>query len=381
MPYEHPTRAQLRAQIAADLQAALPPGADPLLRFSNLGILGNAEADLAFGVYGYLDFIALQAIPFTATGEYLAAWAALKGVTRLAATPATFTATLTGVVGSDIPLGTPLVRGDGFAYATTIDMAVGSGGTATVPIAASTTGSLGNASVGTLLTLGSSVTGLQSSASIAAIVAAGTDNETDAAFRTRMLQVYSAPPQGGSYADYLEWALTVPGVTRAWVLPNGAGSGTVVIYTMFDVSESAFQGFPQGTGGTAALETRGTVATGDLLAVANLIYPLQPVTALIWSEAPVANPVNITLSGLSGASAATKAAITAAVQAVMLREGNVGGAIGVGQTQATGALDLSYINSAIAAVTGTTPFVMTSPTVNIVSPTGQLPVLGTITYI
>ena len=43
MPFSRPTLATLRAQAAADIASALP-GADPLLRFSNLGILGDAEA-------------------------------------------------------------------------------------------------------------------------------------------------------------------------------------------------------------------------------------------------------------------------------------------------------------------------------------------------
>jgi uncharacterized phage protein gp47/JayE len=45
-----------------------------------------------------------------------------------------------------------------------------------------------------------------------------------------------------------------------------------------------------------------------------------------------------------------------------------------------GAVALSYIESAIAAISGTAGFVITSPTANIQGTTGQLPVLGTITW-
>ena len=43
-------------------------------------------------------------------------------------------------------------------------------------------------------------------------------------------------------------------------------------------------GFPQGTNGVAALETRDTAATGDQLAVANYLYPLRPVTPIVYAR-------------------------------------------------------------------------------------------------
>ena len=47
-------------------------------------------------LYGYLDWIARQSNPLTATGEALAGWAALKNVYAEAAQPAIGTATFTG---------------------------------------------------------------------------------------------------------------------------------------------------------------------------------------------------------------------------------------------------------------------------------------------
>ncbi|HXI23746.1 MAG TPA: hypothetical protein VNG71_07715, partial [Pyrinomonadaceae bacterium] len=63
MPFQRPTLSQLRGQVAADINAAIP-GADGLLRFSNVAILGKSLAGLAHLHYGYLDFIALQAVPY-----------------------------------------------------------------------------------------------------------------------------------------------------------------------------------------------------------------------------------------------------------------------------------------------------------------------------
>jgi len=145
----------------------------------------------------------------------------------------------------------------------------------------------------------------------------------------------------------------------------------VVVYVMLDGSESAFNGFPQGVSGVATNETRGIpTATGDQLAVANYIYPLQPVTALVYVYAPTAAPQNFTVSGLSSASAATKAAISAAIANVFVQYG----------TPLGGTVDLSYIESAIAAISGTAGFVITSPSGNITTTVGPLPTVGTITY-
>lgn len=387
MAWTHPTRTQLRQQAASDMQQALPPGADPLLRFSNLGITGTANADFAFGVYGYIDYVALQCTPFTATDEYLVGWAALKNVIQEQPGYATGSVSLTTTGVSDIPIGTSVVRGDQFSYVTTADQPAGTAGTVTIPIKASETGSLGNAQAGTLLTLGAAINGVASNGSAAGAITGGVDLEDQDALRGRMLSAYAAPAQGGAPADYINWALDVPGVTRAWVNPNGAGPGTVVVYPMLDVAEAAFGGFPQGTNGAAALESRWSTAAGDQLTIANSIFPLRPVTALVLVYAPTQYVVNFTLTGLTGASTATKAAIAAAITATFLRLGSVGGALQLTQNAAGvyslsqgGTVDLSYVNSAIAAVTGTTPYVMTSPTTNIVCPAGALPVLGTITY-
>ena len=53
MTFARPTLDELRKQTQTDLQSALP-GADALLRSSNLAILATILAGLATGHYGYL---------------------------------------------------------------------------------------------------------------------------------------------------------------------------------------------------------------------------------------------------------------------------------------------------------------------------------------
>jgi uncharacterized phage protein gp47/JayE len=373
MPFSRPTLTQLRAQIGADIASSVP-GADGLLRFTNLGVLGDLVAKAEHAHFGYLDWIALQSVPFTATGEHLEGWAALKQITRKPAAAAAGFATFAGTPGTVIPAGSAVTRADGFAYTTSADAAVAPSGFASCPILANAPGATGDAAAGVLVSLSSNpIAGVQSDGATGTTLTGGADVEGDDDLRTRMLQAYSAVPQGGAANDYVDWALEVPGVTRAWATPSGVGPGTVVVYVMLDDAEAAFGGFPQGQDGVAAAEPRATAATGDQLTVANAIYPLQPVTALVYVVAPLANPVTLTIS-LPSATAAIRAAVDAAIGQVFLDRGAPGGTV-----------DLSYIEAAIAAISGSSGFVITAisaphgsvtpgTTGNIISATGYLPV-------
>ncbi|WP_186247322.1 baseplate J/gp47 family protein [Burkholderia gladioli] len=385
MPYLRPTLSELKAQVAADIQSGLP-GTDPLLRFSSFGVIGRALAGLAQLQYGYTDYIAKQSNPFTATDEFLEAWAALKAIYREPATQAGAStpgqiqfAIAPGNVNT-IPAGTAISRSDGVGYTTTAEGVI-SGSMITVAAVANAdpaglTGAFGNCAVGTAMTLGVSIAGITSTGAVSAAFTGGADIETDDSLRSRMLFAYQNPAQGGSVPDYVQWAREVAGVTRAWCNPVGFGPGTVVVYTMFDQAEAGNNGFPVGTDGVATDEKRGLVATGDQLTVANWIYPLRPVTALVYSCSPIATAINFTITGTANFTAAQKAAIESAISGIFVLYGSP-----VGTGNQNGVVDLSYIDSAIAAITGTQGFVVTSPLQNIVGTTGQMPVLGTITWL
>jgi uncharacterized phage protein gp47/JayE len=377
MPFPRATLAQTRQQIAADIAAELP-GVDALLRYSNLGIIGSVQAGLTNGMMGYLDWIALQSTPFTATDEYLEGWAALKGVVRKPATAATGTVAFASA-GGTIPAGTPVNRTDGVGYVTTA-AAAAVNGAVVAPVAALVTGAAGSADAGTAFSLGAGVSGVVNTGYATAAITGGADIETDAELRGRMLVAYSAPAQGGSITDYGTWALAVPGVTRAWIKPAAMGPGTLAVLFMMDDAESAHGGFPQGTNGVAAYEGRDTAATGDQFAVANHLFGLQSVTALVYAVAPIANQLTLTIAGVPGASATVKTAVGAAVAAALLTDAVPGGITNV-----------SAIEAAVAAVPGTGGFVITSIACsagtitpgaagNISSNAGALPVLAGIIW-
>jgi uncharacterized phage protein gp47/JayE len=376
MPFPRPTISQLQTQAAQDIAAALP-GSDPLLRFSNLGILGTALAGLTYLLYGYIDWVGQQSTPVTSTGEFLESWAAVKGVYRLPAASAT--GSVQGHMGTGpgvvIPEGTTLVRGDGQKFVTTAAITTSTSSPFTIPVKgvpdpSGLVGAIQNTPAGSILSFGVPFAGVPSSVTVFDALTGGADLETDESLRDRMLRAYRNPGHGGSLADYQQWTLEVPGVTRVWVAPNGYGPGSVVVYPMFDHAEAAHGGFPQGTNGVATSETRGVQATGDLLAVADYIMPLQPVTALVYVVAAVPQPINLTITGLSAASPTVKAAVQANLAAVIAEQGSALGCT----------ISVLSLEGAISNVPGTSAGVLTTPAASIVVPVGHLPTMGTVTW-
>ncbi|CFQ94640.1 putative bacteriophage protein [Yersinia frederiksenii] len=377
MPFNRPTLSELRQRNQSYIQSELKTGGN-LLRFSNIGVISDADAGMAHLHYGYLDYIARQATPYNASDEYLAAWAALKDVFRKAANPARCAdVRFSGIVGQVIPAGRRLNRADGYQYLLDNTVIIGTDGSAIGEVMAilpsplddaTGGGNRGNSAPGTLLTLDIAIDGVQATATALSKITGGADIESEDAFRSRMLLAYQNIPQGGNDTDYQSWALSVPGVTRCWVKRRLMGAGTVGIYIMCD--DNDYAGFPQGSDGISSLEKWGAVkASGDQRRVADAIYPQQPIIALVYVCAPVAQPIDFVISGISHADSATTAAINAAIDEVFFTEGEPGGKI-----------LWSSLLLAIGEIAGTGGFIMQSPAANIELQTGKLPIRGTVSY-
>lgn len=366
MPFARPTLTALRNQALQDVTTSGIPRLDGLLRNAVLRVLAWVMAGLAYSEYGYLDWIARQSVPFTATDEFLEAWAALIGVYRKDATAASGSAAFTGQPGTVAPTGTALIRQDGVPYVTTADGTVDGAGNLSVPFVASITGANTDCDAGTPIGFADPIGGINAGGVTVGPTSGGADQELDDALRTRMLAKYQAPPQGGSAADYVQWALEVPGCTRAWVQPGG-DAGTVTVRVMFD-DVRAPDGFPVGTDGVATDETRDTPATGDQLLVADHIWPVQPVTALVYVRAPVALPVDVTLLDLEPNTTEMIDTIEAALDDVLRIKGTLGAP-----------LYPSDIYEGILATPGIEHFTMSVPSAPIVPAPGELPVKGTLT--
>ncbi len=394
MPFWRPTIAQLIAQVTAGFQAMLP-GADLALRRSNLGVTAIQVGAALDGEYGYQDWTINNALmPDTAIAPYSTRWGALKGATPKGPTPATGTASFANDLPNiDIPAGTLLQLQPGVVFATTADANTGgSGAVSGVPMAAvlpatDSDGTLWNCNAGAQLTLVAAIDGIDGSqVAVGAAIANGAAPETNAAFVARYLQLYRQPPQGGDPFDYIEWALEVPGVTRAWCAPLWMGPGTVAVFPMFDVAEAAHGGVPQGTNGVASGETRAAPATGDQLTVANYIYigryaakgACRPATALVYVIAPALVAQAFTLKYVPSAQ---QSAVRAAIAALLLAEG---AAVAIDSTTGAvtgGTVSLGDIQAAVRSVPQCSGALVLVPTDNIATSVGQLPTLGACTFV
>jgi len=386
MPFSRPTLSDLRNQVMADINATLS-GANSFLRKAVLRVLATVQAGLAHLHYGYLDWISKQAVPWTATDEYLSAWGALKNVYQKDAVAAVLTVQFQGTVGTLLSSGINMMRQDGETYTIEDSATVGVDGTVTVTVQDTVAGAAGNAEAGTAMTLSTTVEGIQSTGAVVITVTTGIDVETADAFGSRVIAAFQTTPQGGDEGDYVAWALEVPGVTRAWCSPNGFGAGTVVLRFMMDVAQAAHSGFPQGTNGVSQNDKgpdglpRDVVATGDQLTLADALIDEQPVTALVFACAPINNQISFAIDGLSATSTTTRNAIAAAISDVFYRNGDPRG----------GTIDISDIDAAINSVgvsgwmirlvTGTVDGVQTVYTGNITGNIGELPTLLGINYL
>lgn len=394
MSFFRPTIPQIIAQIIAGFQALLP-GADLALRRSNLAVSAIQVAGALDGEYAYQDWTIDNALmPDTAIAPYSTRWGALKGATAIGPAAATGTAGFSNDLANiPIPSGTLLQLQPGIVFATTVGANTGAGGAVSgVPIqavlpAADSDGTAWNCGAGAQLTLVQAIDGIDGSqVTVGAAITNGTAPETNAAFVARYLTLFRQPPQGGDAYDYIEWALEVPGVTRAWCAPLWMGPGTVGVFPMLDVSEAAYGGLPQGSNGVATGETRATPATGDQLAVANYLYigryaakgACQSVCALVYVIAPTPVAQAFTLKYVP---VGQQALVEAAIAALLLAEG---AAVAINPTTAVvsgGTVSLSDIQAAVRGVPLCSGALVLAPADNIVTTIGQLPTLGTVTWV
>lgn len=351
MSLNRPSLQELIQRVAADIQARWP-GADALLRRSNLSVLARIIAAVAHGLYGYIDNLARQVIPDTADTEFLERWASVWGLTRTASTGATGNVTFTGTDGVLIPAGTVLQRSDGQQYQTQAPGTIAAG-IALIAVLGTTPGANSAAVAGSALVLTTPIAGVNSTALVAAPGLTGaSDVESDAGLRARLLYRIQRPPQGGSKSDYENWCFEVAGVTRVWVKPLYSGVGTVGIF------------FVRDNDGGGIIPDAGEVAT-----LQAYIDARRPVTAQVTVFAPTTVAVNFTIA-VTPNTAAVKAAVQAELADVIRREAQPGGTI-----------YLSHLREAVSIAAGEDNHVMTVPAADIVAGAGAMHVMGVITWV
>ncbi|MCW2480477.1 baseplate J/gp47 family protein [Candidatus Symbiopectobacterium sp. NZEC135] len=236
MPHITPSFEETRTRILRDIRNLLPTA--DIDKDSDYYVRASSVASVVTGVYQHQGWIVRQIFPDTADTEFLEMHCRLRDISRKAATTATGSITATGNVGAPAAAGLVITVGS-LSYTTTAAGTVGANGSVVIPAIASASGAAGNTTAAAVGTFASAPFGFDSTVTIS-VMAGGTDRETDAEMLSRLLELIRRPPAGGNKYDYKRWALSVTGVTSAYVYPLRRGMGTVdVVITSADGLPSA----------------------------------------------------------------------------------------------------------------------------------------------
>jgi uncharacterized phage protein gp47/JayE len=340
MPFETPSLPVLINRTQGDL-------AGDSLRQSDAQVLARTLSGAAFGLYGYLDWIADQILPDTADDTTLERIAALRlHQPRKAAQAASGSVSFTAAAGAVLDAGTLLQTSDGRSYTVTVGGTT-SGGTNIAPIQALDAGSLGNSDAGLTLFPVQPVQGIGNTFTVLDPgLSGGVAAESIESLRARVIRSYRVIPHGGAAADYETWALECPGIGQAWCRGNYLGPGTVGLFIVTDDTSNPIP------------------SSAQLEQVRSYIDPLRPVTAQLYVLAPVQVPVVYKLR-VTPDTSAVRAAVEAQLQDLHDREASLGDT-----------LLLSHINEAISSAGGETDHALLAPTADVTAATNQLLTFG-----
>ena len=182
-------------------------------------------------LYVQADWVARQAFPQTAQGEYLDRHAQLRSLERKGAVAARgvvrFTAGQAPAADLAIPAGTVCMTAGLVRFETAQDGVITAGETgADVPVRALEPGAAGNVGAGTIVSMAVAPAGI-SGCTNPQPCAGGEDEEGDEALRGRVLDTFRRLPNGANAAFYEQGALSFDQVAAASVIPRPRGTGTV----------------------------------------------------------------------------------------------------------------------------------------------------------
>jgi uncharacterized phage protein gp47/JayE len=355
MPWPLPNPTELAERLARGFERefaplAGPEGVDASSPQSVLGAVARVQAMGAFDLYLFLQRLAQELLPDTATEE-LARHAGVWGVPRLPASAAAGQVTFAGVNGLVLPSGIELLAGAQRAVTTAGGTIAG--GTLTVSAVASTPGAAGNFAAGSALALVAPIAGLSAQAAVVAApgFAGGRDEEDEGAWRARLLARIRGGVPYGQAGAYAAWALQVPGVAVVAELPGWVGLGSVGV------------AFAMGSAMAPAVPTAPEVAAVQAMLDAN-----RPVTAVAVALPVALRAIDLTIR-VEPDTAAVRSALTAALAVHLAREPGVGGV-----------LRRSRLSEALSSAAGEFAHRIDLPAGDVVLAPTELAVPGTITW-
>ncbi|WP_194164263.1 baseplate J/gp47 family protein [Agarivorans sp. B2Z047] len=243
MAYISPSLEDLIKQGELDIETHLD-GSQPRLPFSVERAINFAQSALVKDLHDRIDYVSRQIVPGTENSDSTIIYNAnRRGIQRKSATKAQGSVSFVAEVGTNLPAGREMQRGDGVIYIT-LSNTQESGGVIVADVEAQRPNSEsydGNVSAGVTVKLITPADGIASSGeTIEPGITGGVNEEPIEALLERLIFQMRYPPQGGAEFDYVRWALEVPGVTRAWTYPTWYGLGTVGLTFVRDFDDPKF---------------------------------------------------------------------------------------------------------------------------------------------
>ncbi|MBP2840431.1 baseplate J/gp47 family protein [Pseudomonas sp. PNP] len=347
MPYEIPTLPALITRTEADFERNAPDA----LRRSDAKVAARALSGAAFQLFGYQSWVAHQAHPATCDEDMLLLWADWRLEDgRKSAVAASGLAGATGASGALIDADTVYQADDGRRYLVR-EAATLLSGVAQVQLVAELVGTAGNIEGGTLTAV-VPVLGVNATLTIGADgISGGTEQESIDSLRARVRAAFKNPSKVGNAEDFEEWALEVPGVTRAWGLSRWMGPGTFGLAFVRDGDADIIPSDAQVALVQAYLDRK------------------RPVTSEIYVFAPQRLALGVQLKVVPDTTVVRQAVQKALVDLIA----DQGGADSV--------IPISHIRAAISNAPGEVDHHLESPTVDVVVAKNQVAELGGITWL
>ena len=346
MPYEIPTLPALIKRTEADFERNAPDA----LRRADAKVAARALSGAAYELYGFQNWIARQSNPATCDEPMLLTWAdwRLEDGPKPAVS-ASGVAEVEGANGALVDAGQLYQSKDGRRYGVA-EAATLVGGRARLKVVAEDTGAIGNIEGGTLTAV-TPVLGVSSTAVIGPDgIVGGADQESIEALRARVQAAFKNPSKVGSGADFVEWALEVPGVTRAWALPRWMGPGTFGLVFVRDQDPDLIPAVSQVAEVQAYLDQK------------------RPVTSEVYALAPEPLQLNFRLS-VKPDSTALRVAVEQSLRVLIDDEG------GPSKT-----LLMTHVRAAISNTPGESDHVLFEPAADVVIGPNQVAVPGVFTW-
>ena len=357
MPFYIPPLKDITQRVRNAFRAELP-GTDAWLWPNNIYVTAKVLGGQMSMLFNRIAQIDKQRFAMTATGTGLLQHGAEWGIAQKTATYAYGIVTVPAVYPYTVPLGTVFARSDGVQFASTAAVSAVRYVTSAlnIPVACTTIGKTGNSVYGTPLT--NSLAGSPVSLVGSLGLGQGTDSETEADYRARILARKRQPPQGGAEYDYVAWGLSVPGVTRVFAKGKAYGSGTVGVWFLMD--NTYLNGIP---------------LPADVLAVQTYLNAVAPVTATVIVQAPVSTCIDVSVSGIYPDTLAIRASATLELRSVFRR---------MAQPGIPGApfiLRKSWLDQAVSNASGQNFHEIVTPSADVSFGSGQMPCLRNVTFI